>query len=416
MSNQRRILYIQPSELFGGAERQIAAVLPQLQKQGVAVTALVGPGHTIVDWLEGAGVRDVVHSESFPRDMSDARGFAQLARAREFVAQAHVVEREVEALIEQRRVDAVIGGMAFSWVSATRAARRKGIPIIWRAGGMELSSLERVLLRLWARKNPPDALICNGEGVRDLFAPLIPAPAYVVRNGVDTSLFRPGVATGGIGGAGTSNAPRSTSTGPTVGFAGRLVPQKRPEDFLAMAARIAARHPEVRFIIAGDGSRRPGYEQLAVRLGLEDRVQFLGMVRDMRAFYASCDLLVLPSRSEGCPNIVLEAMAMKVPVVASDTTATREVVTHLRDGFLFPVGDIDQLSETVELALGAPDLRAAIAARALRKVQGPLSAATSAATLARVVEGLVRGAGHREVATAATRASTATSSASAAVG
>jgi glycosyltransferase involved in cell wall biosynthesis len=424
MSNQRRILYIQPSELFGGAERQIAAVLPQLEKQGVAVTALVGPGHTIVDWLEGAGVRDVVHSQSFPRDMSDARGFAQLGRAREFVAQAHVVEREVEALIEQRRIDAVIGGMAFSWVSATRAARRKGIPIIWRAGGMELSSLERVLLRLWARKNPPDALICNGEGVRDLFAPLIPAPAYVVRNGVDTSLFRPGVAAGGIGGASTggtggaggANAPRSTSTGPTIGFAGRLVPQKRPEDFLAMAARIAARHPDVRFIIAGDGSRRPGYQQLAFRLGLEDRVQFLGIVRDVRAFYASCDLLVLPSRSEGCPNIVLEAMAMKVPVVASDTTATREVVTHLRDGFLFPVGDIDQLSETVELALGARDLRAAIAARALRKVQGPLSAATSAATLARVVEGLVRGAGHREVATAATRASTATSSASAAVG
>jgi glycosyltransferase involved in cell wall biosynthesis len=419
MLNQRHILYLQPSELFGGAERQIAAVLPQLEKQGVAVTALVGPGHTIVDWLESAGVRDVVHSPSFPRDMSDARGFARLARAREFVARAHVIEREVEAIIEQRRVDAVIGGMAFSWVSATRAARRKGVPIIWRAGGMELSSLERVLLPLWARRNPPDALICNGKGVRDLFAPLIPAPAYAVRNGVDTSLFRPGVPTSGSGGGSASAvraaaAPRSTGTGPAIGFAGRLVPQKRPEDFLAMAARIAAHHPEVRFLIAGDGSRRSSYQQLAVRLGLEDRVQFLGMVRDMRAFYESCDLLVLPSRSEGCPNIVLEAMAMKVPVVASDTTATREVVTHLRDGFLFPVGDIDQLSETVELALGAPDLRAAIAARALRKVQGPLSAATSAATLAGVVEGLVRGAGRREVAAAA--AVTATGTASAAVG
>jgi glycosyltransferase involved in cell wall biosynthesis len=186
-------------------------------------------------------------------------------------------------------------------------------------------------------------------------------------------------------------------TGPAIGFAGRLVPQKRPEDFLAMAARIAAHHPEVRFLIAGDGSRRSGYEQLAARLGLDGRVQFLGMVRDMRAFYASCDLLVLPSRSEGCPNIVLEAMAMKVPVVASDTTATREVVTHLRDGFLFPVGDVDRLSDTVELALGAPDLRAAIAARALRKAQGPLSAATSAATLAGVVERLVRQSGQREV-------------------
>lgn len=394
MLNQRHILYLQPSELFGGAERQIAAVLPQLQKQGVTVTALVGPGHTIVDWLESAGVGDVVHSRSFPRDMSDARGLALLARAQEFVAQARVVEREVEALIEERRVDAVVGGMAFSWVSATRAARRKGVPIIWRAGGMELSSLDRFLLPLWAKRNPPDALICNGEGVRDMFAPLIPAPAYVVRNGVDTSLFRPG-ANGGCG------VRRTAGTGTAVGFAGRLVPQKRPEDFLAMAARIAPRHPEVRFLMAGDGSRRAGYQQLAVELGLGDRVQFLGMVRDMRAFYASCDLLVLPSRSEGCPNIVLEAMAMKLPVVASDTTATREVVTHLRDGFLFPVGDVDQLSQTVELALGAPDLCAAIAARALRKVQGPLSAETSAATLAGVIESSLRGAGRREIGAAA---------------
>jgi hypothetical protein len=103
MLNQRHILYLQPSELFGGAERQIAAVLPQLEKQGVAVTALVGPGHTIVDWLESAGVRDVVHSPSFPRDMSDARGFARLARAREFVARAHVIEREVDHRAASRR-------------------------------------------------------------------------------------------------------------------------------------------------------------------------------------------------------------------------------------------------------------------------------------------------------------------------
>src|SRR4029079_7027058 len=73
------VLYVQPSELFGGAERQVAAMLPQLQRQGVAVTALVGPGRTIVDWLRGAGVKDIVHSPAFPRDHSDARGFGWLA-------------------------------------------------------------------------------------------------------------------------------------------------------------------------------------------------------------------------------------------------------------------------------------------------------------------------------------------------
>jgi glycosyltransferase involved in cell wall biosynthesis len=135
---------------------------------------------------------------------------------------------------------------------------------------------------------------------------------------------------------------------------------------------------------------------MAAELGVADRVQFLGMVKDMRGFYASCDLLVLPSRSEGSPNVVLEAMAMKLPVVASDSTATREVVAHLRDGLLFPVGDVEQLTGTVDLALGEPELRAALAARALRKVQGPFSAATSAATLVSLVESLVHGSTVRD--------------------
>jgi len=391
MLTRRHVLYVQPSELFGGAERQVAALLPQLQRQGMAVTALVGPGHTIVDWLREAGVKDIVRSPSFPRDHSDARGLGWLARSRQFVAQAGVIGREVEALIDDRGIDAVVAGMAFSWVSATPAARRKGIPVIWRAGGMELSAVERPLLQLWARRNPPDALIANGEGVRDLFAPLIPAPVTVVRNGVDTSLFLPGAA---------PRALRPTGAGLVIGFAGRLVPQKRPQDFLAMAARIAARRPDVRFIVAGDGSRRPIYEKQAAKLGLAGRVDFLGMVHDMRSFYASCDLLVLPSRSEGSPNVVLEAMAMKLPVVASDSTATREVVTHLRDGFVFPVGDVDRLTDTVEHALRAPDLRLALAARALRKVQDRLAAGVSAAALARVVDGVLAGVGRRRLAPA----------------
>ncbi|HTB60352.1 MAG TPA: glycosyltransferase [Polyangia bacterium] len=394
----RRILYMQPSELFGGAERQIATVLPELQRQGAEVTALVGPGRTIVEWLQNAGVSDVVHSSTFPRDDSDVHGFEVLAYPGEFLAKAHAAEREVEALIEDRKIEVVLAGMAFSWLSATPAARRKGVPVIWRAGGMELSALQRTVLPLWARRNPPDALIGNGDAVRDLFSPLIPAPAYVVRNGVDTHLFRPGAAKGTM---------RPAGVGPVIGFAGRLAPQKRPQDFLAMAARIAARHSEVQFLIAGDGSRRPAYEKLAAKLGISARVHFLGQVEDMRAFYASCDLLVLPSRSEGSPNVVLEAMAMKLAVVASDTPATREVVTHLRDGILFPVGDVDKLTDAVDLSVSLPELRTMLAARALRKVRGPLSAGVSAATLSDVFESVLQGSGRREVAIPAVAAAAA---------
>jgi glycosyltransferase involved in cell wall biosynthesis len=375
------ILYIQPSELFGGAERQAATLLPHLPDEGLEVTALVGPGTTIVDWLQAAGVKDVVHSTAFPRDWAESRGLERLARAAAFVHQAGRLGQEVQALIAGRHIDAVVAAMAFSWVAATPACARRRVPIIWRAGGMELSRPQHLLLPLWARRHPPDALICNSEAVRRMFSPLVPAPAYLVRNGVDTSHFRPGAA--------AASELRPAGARAVIGFAGRLVPQKRPEDFLAMARTVAGHHPDVHFLIAGDGSRRAHYESLAHHLGVGPRVHFLGIVKDMRRFYAACDLLVLPSRSEGCPNIVLEAMAMKVPVVASDTAATREVVTSMRDGLLFPAGNVAALVELVELVLRTPALAAALAARALRKARGPLSATTSAQALAALVHQLL---------------------------
>jgi glycosyltransferase involved in cell wall biosynthesis len=374
----RHILFVQPSELFGGAERQVAAILPQLQKEGIAVTALVGPSRTIVEWLRDAGVNDVVLSPNFAHDRSEARRLPW-STVSQFLARAAVVEREVESLISGRSIDAVIAAMAFAWVSATPAARRRRVPVIWRAGGMELSLAERMLLKIWAAYHPPDALISNSEGVRRLFMSLVPAPVYVIHNGVDTTLFRP------------TAAELDRSRGPTIGFAGRLVPQKRPEDFLAMAARIVPRHPEARFLIAGDGSRRRSYENRAAKLGLGDRVQFLGMVKDMRRFYASLDLLVLPSRSEGSPNVVLEAMATGLPIIASDIPTIRELIVHLSDGLLFPVGDIGKLTLAVELALTAPGLRAKIAERALRKVQRCFTAASGATALIRAVEEILAG-------------------------
>ena len=84
--------------------------------------------------------------------------------------------------------------MAFSWIAATPVARQLGIPIVWRAGGTEGGAFERLALRAWAALNPPDLLVCCGEGVRRMFASLIPAPAIVVPNGVDTERFHPNVA------------------------------------------------------------------------------------------------------------------------------------------------------------------------------------------------------------------------------
>jgi glycogen(starch) synthase len=154
-----------------------------------------------------------------------------------------------------------------------------------------------------------------------------------------------------------------------------------------MAARLARRHPEVAYIIAGDGSRRQHYEQMARELGIERSVRFLGFVGDMRAFYAACDVVVLPSQSEGCPNVVLEAMASERPLVVSDTPATAEVLTHGREGLMHPVGDIPSFMDAVLHMVELPKMRSSLARAARARVLREFDADQAVARLARVLRG-----------------------------
>jgi glycosyltransferase involved in cell wall biosynthesis len=187
-----------------------------------------------------------------------------------------------------------------------------------------------------------------------MWGPQVPAPAVVVPNGVDTEQFHP-----------LQGMPRYRPAGSSlvVGFSARLVPQKRPDDVIRAAAPIVRRHPQVMFLIAGEGSRRREYEALARRLGIERNVQFLGYVSDMPAFYASCDIIVLPSRSEGFPNVVLEAMAMRRALVVSNTPGALEVVADGREALVFPVGDVSALARAIHRLVTDNGLRTQIAAR-----------------------------------------------------
>jgi glycosyltransferase involved in cell wall biosynthesis len=274
-------------------------------------------------------------------------------------------------VIREREIEIVYAAMAFSWVAATPVARAFGIPIIWRAGGTECSGGTRHVLRAWARWSPPDLLVCNGESVRRLYEPTIGTPALVIRNGLDARQWHVG--------AGDGSALRPPGAKLVIGFAARMVPQKRPEDFIAAAARFADRD-DVAFLMAGDGSRRAEYEEL-IRTSGARTVHVTGFVHEMRDFYAACDVLVLPSRSEGCPNVVLEAMAMGVAVVAADAPATREIVASGSDGLLYPIGDLDALQGALTLMIDRPDWRRMLVARGHQRV-GRLTARECAARTA----------------------------------
>ena len=372
-----RLLYLQPSSTFGGAERQASLSVPLLSKLGFDVTIMVGPSTSGIDWLREYGADDLVHTPDFPGGWRKPRGLGRLALPVRYLRCFRRVSAEVQRIARERRAQIIFAAMAFSWIAATPIARELGIPIVWRAGGTEGGPLERFALRLWAAINPPDLLVCCGEDVRRTFAPLVPAPAVVVPNGVDTERFQP-----------RTGAPawyRPPDAKVVIGFGARLAPQKRPEDIIRAAAALAPTHPDTAFVIAGEGSRRPEYEALAKSLGVEHMVRFAGYVPDMRSFYESVDIVVLPSRSEGCPNVVLESMAMRRALVVSDSVGSREVVTDGVNALVFPIGDVGALVGHLRRLLDDPALRASLARRGHEKAVQTFDARASAARLAGIL-------------------------------
>jgi glycosyltransferase involved in cell wall biosynthesis len=372
-----RLLYLQPSATFGGAERQASLAVPLLATLGFDVTTMMGPSTTGVDWLREYGADDLVHTPDFPGGWRKLRGLGRLALPVRYLRCLRRIAADVRRVALDRRADIIFAAMAFSWIAATPVARQLGIPIVWRAGGTEGGPLERLALRIWSSFNPPDLLVCCGEGVRRMFAPLIPAPAVVVPNGVDIERFHPK--------AGTPGWYRPPGAKVVIGFAGRLAPQKRPEDVIRAAARLAPAYPDAAFVIAGEGSRRPEYEMMARDLGVAKSVRFVGYVPDMRSFYASVDILVLPSRSEGCPNVVLESMAMRRALVVSDSVGSREVVSDGVNGLIFPIGDVDALTAGLRRLLDDPTLRTTLARRGYERALHSFGAQASATRLAGVL-------------------------------
>jgi len=150
---------------------------------------------------------------------------------------------------------------------------------------------------------------------------------------------------------------------PIVGVVGRLSQEKGVDLFLEACAVLVRKGLAFSALVAGDGPGRARLEALCARLGREARVRFLGHVYDVDALYRMLDLVILPSRSEGLPNTLLEAMQADVPIVATAVGAVPEVVGTSAAARLVAPGSAAALVEAIEHALIQGDLPEAAAAR-----------------------------------------------------
>ncbi len=136
---------------------------------------------------------------------------------------------------------------------------------------------------------------------------------------------------------------------------GSLKPEKNHE-LLLNAFALLARRREASLIILGEGEQRAGLEALVRQLGIADRVALPGFRTDPWPFYASADLFVLSSATEGFGNVLVEAMAVGVPVVSTDCAGPREILCDGQFGRLVPLGDVEAFCQSMlEQLASEPD-------------------------------------------------------------
>ncbi len=164
-------------------------------------------------------------------------------------------------------------------------------------------------------------------------------------------------------------SPGEPAGTPRMVAVGALKPLKAYDVLLEGLARLAAAGGKFEVSIAGTGPEGPRLVELAARLGLGDRVHFLGEVDDVPGLLAGAHLAVHPSRSEGLSNAILEAMAEGLPVVACAVGGTPEVIEDGTNGLLAPPGRPEALADAVGRLLRDPPLRARLGSAALASVQ-----------------------------------------------
>jgi glycosyltransferase involved in cell wall biosynthesis len=264
---------------------------------------------------------------------------ARLARAgievRKLVARGPLDVSRVMRLASSLRRDRIEIAHAFLFIAsaytylATRLAPGVAFVASARNCKVEPSVLRRVVMRRAFRA--ADAAICNSREVAAFAARHYGARKeriHVVYNGVDAARF-----------AGTLRAHE----GLRIGTIGRLEAQKNLGMFLRAAREVAAAHPTATFEIAGAGSLLEAVRAEARELGLAERVRFVGPIADVPSFMAGLDQFWLTSDWEGTPNVVMEAMAAGLPVIATAVGGTPEILDAEHTGILVAAGDVAAL-------------------------------------------------------------------------
>ncbi len=342
-----RIAFILPTFTAGGAERVASLLCNYWAEQGHDVTALT---------FEGAGDERIYRLD----DRVTLRGIDALNRNRRLTARVGGNFRRLarlRAALKTFKPDAVVAFTTEANVVAIWSALGLGVPVVVSERNQpDRPGLGR-FTRAARRLSYPlaAAVVVQTEAIAQWARARFAGPVHVLPNPIRLASW------GDVAGA--------VSATKRIVAAGRLVPQKGFDVLIASFSALADAYPDWQLVIYGDGGEREALETQAMRLGLGDRVALPGISQDLRAAFAEADLFVLPSRYEGYPNVLLEALASGCAVIATDCPgATAEILEGGRYGLLVEPGSEAALSTGLERMMSDQALRRRFAAQAREAV------------------------------------------------
>ncbi len=265
----------------------------------------------------------------------------------------------------------VYAGLAAKWV---------GRPVVWHVRVADSDGwLDRVLFRL------ADRVIVNSHAVGRRFAWADPCKVLCIHNGVDTVRFAPRP---------VSNDLRKrlgfAEGEPVVASVGRFVAYKGYGDLLDAAVLVQKIKPDTHWVLVGEGELRSELEARSRALNLGACVHFTGWLDDVRDVLALCDVFVLPSRGEHFGRVLIEAMAMGKPVVATDEGGVPEIVRHGETGLLVPSGLPAALARAILTILDDPAYAESLGAAGRERVEREFSLSRHVAQVERLYSGLAK--------------------------
>jgi len=346
MSRRNSLLFLTTGLAYGGAETQVVRLATRLKLRGweVSVVSLMPPKAYVED-LEAAGIP--VFSLGIRRKLPDPRPVLRLAR-----------------IIRKWQPDVVHSHMVHANLLARIVRPLAPFPILVCTAHSidEGGRLREVLYRL-------TDLFCDlttqvSQAGLERYVHVGAVPRHKIRyipNGVDTERFKPNLED-------RLKVRKELGVDGFVWLAvGRFDPQKDYPNMVQAFARVVHKHSNAILLIVGDGPLRETMENMARELGAEKYVKFLGIRRDIPQLMNAADAYVMSSSWEGMPNVLLEASATGLPIVATDVGGNREVVLDGITGFLVPPRNPEALAEAMLRMMDLPEEKRREMGKAARK-------------------------------------------------